>query len=141
MSGALQWIPRAEYGDGQVLRLSLPQRPWSPSSAHIGGGNRAALGAREVYTIRRDELLECRIRFMESEWTAVRRWLLWAQESGQSFKWYSDADDAGWFTVSLESPAAGEPIRPERDGEVGHVYEITVTFRREEAGAFYEAYY
>jgi len=139
----LQWRPRIVYGGEGTetdLALTLPQRPWTPVGQHTGGSERSAIGIRETYTIRREDLLELRLRLTEAEWPDVYAWIGWAQDSGQSFRWFPDRAASTEHTVDLEAPAAGEEIRPERT-EFGAVFEVSITLRRLTPGGFGERYY
>jgi hypothetical protein len=123
---SLPWRPRIVYAATELL-LSLPQRPWTPVLQHVGGSNKAALGIRETYTIRHEDLHEIQLRVTEAEWPAVRHWLRWARGGGE-FTLYPDRDTLASFLVDLESPTANEEIRPERE-TFGSVYELTITLR------------
>jgi hypothetical protein len=134
---SLPWRPRIVYAATELL-LSLPQRPWTPVLQHVGGSNKAALGIRETYTIRHEDLHEIQLRVTEAEWPAVRHWLRWARGGGE-FTLYPDRDTLASFLVDLESPGANEEVRPERT-EYGSVFELTLTLRLlggAEPGAYY----
>lgn len=134
----MRWRPKVEYA-GTTLVFSRPQRPWTPESVATGGHRTSASGVMEAYEIRRDEILEITLRFTEPEWPAVRAWLAHAQRAG-SFDFYSDRNDSTGRTCLLESPAMGEPLRPER-AEYGGDYEMSVRIRAVSGGPWAEAYY
>lgn len=129
----MRWRPRVVYNAGSVtLDFELPQREWTPAPTTIGGSRRSASGAVAAYEVRHDELVEHTIRFSEDEWASVRTWLLWAQD-GQPFDWYDEQTDVDTLdTVTLETPAKGQPIRPTRNAQFPLVYEMTITLRSEE---------
>jgi hypothetical protein len=136
-------VPRAAYGAdlAEQLELSLPQRPWTPILAHAGGGNRSAAGEAERFTLRDEDLLEVRLRYLDHEWPDVRRFLRWARGTGQPFRWWSESADPAYYTVALERPGPNEEIRPERDSEYGAAWDLTLVLRRVEGGGFVEAYF
>lgn len=127
--------PKFVYGaTPTTLALTIAQRPWSPSSQAVGG---AELGAPTpaAYVVRRDELLDVTLRFHESEWAAVRAWLVWAQALPNTFDYFPDLYLSAFHTCYLVSPVMGEPIRPVREETFG-VYEIGLQFRKVDGTAW-----
>jgi hypothetical protein len=127
----IDWRPRIVYGpeeDETDLELELPQRPWSAIDAHTGGGNKSAIGIRETYTIRDEDLHEVVLRITEDELASVREWLRWARGTGQPFLWHPDRDEEDAYTVDLERPGPNDEIRAERT-EYGATFELTITLR------------
>jgi hypothetical protein len=133
---ALQHRPRATYGlagSETTFEPALPQRPWTPMVEDVEGHNEAAMGAREAFTIRQADLLEVRLRVLESEIPALFAFLRWGVR--EWFTWWNDRDEAASFQAILESPRPGERYRPQRDREDHSVFEITLVMRVEGADA------
>jgi hypothetical protein len=133
----LPWRPRIVYGTTSVeLVLDWPQRHWTPALAHEGGGNKSAIGIRERFLIRDEDLWEVRLRFTEEEQPEVFDFLRWARSDSGGFQWYPDRDGTTVYSVDLERPSEREEIRPERDPEYPGMWEITLVLRRLDAGGF-----
>lgn len=135
--------PVVFYDDGelQVLSFTISQRPWIPDSIGVGGSSVAAAGAGEAFEVRRDEILEVRLRFFEMQWPAVRAWLTWAQRTQGSFYFYMEAGvPASARLAYLHSPQMGESMKPER-GEYPGTYERTVELRSADGTPWDRAYF
>ena len=107
---------------------NLPARAWVPADETVGGARIAASGVPATYIVRRDDLLTLVLRFEESEWEDVRDLVVFGQ-SGQTLRWFPDADDAANVPVYLQTPAPGERWAPTRDGQYPRVFEVTLTLR------------
>jgi hypothetical protein len=140
---ALSWRPRVVYGPADTeLVLAWPQRHWTPVLAHEGGGNKSAIGIRERFTIRDEDLWEVRLRFTEAELPDVFAFLRWARSDSGGFLWYPDREDEGAvYSVDMERPGEREEIRPERDPEYPSLWEVTLTLRRLDEGGFPLSYH
>ncbi len=137
----LWWRPLFTYGaQGAQLLLTLPQRHWTPALAHTGGGAKAAIGIRERFTIRSEQLLEVNIRYLDAESEQVFDFLRWAQADAGGFTYHPDQGGATSYAVDLESPGDGEEIRPVRSAEPS-VWEITLVLRRLDDGGMHDAYH
>ncbi len=107
----------------------LPVRAWGRVTPTVGGHRISAAGTPASYIVRRDHILLVPLRFFETEWIDVHALIAWGQ-SGELLTWYPDAlDVATFFSVYLHSPAAGEDIKPSRDGQYPGMLEITIGLR------------
>ncbi len=132
-------IPRIVYnaGAGNVtLNFTYPSSPHNYESTGVGGHDVSAGGVPESFEIRRDQILLWSLVFTEAEWPAVETWLRLAQQQSLSFTFRADALVASEYTVYLESPKLGEPIKPERMSEYIGAFRISLSFRRTTNVAF-----
>ncbi len=120
----MELAPKVVYG-ADTLPFELSQKPWTPSSRMIGGGDRSSARVPETFEIRRDYLLEVRLRFPEGAWQAVSEWLEYGQRGGV-FDFYPDQDIATSYPCYLEKPGVGDEIAPNRSNEPS-TFEISVT--------------
>src|SRR5690606_34156674 len=129
----LLWRPQIEWG-GNLLRLALPCRPWTPVSRGIGGSEVSAAGVPAAYEIRRDRIQRVTLRVLEDEWEQVEAWLEWAQRTALPFRWRFDQDAPSTeYDVYLDAPAMGDGIAPVRSAEFPEAMELTVELRYKEA--------
>lgn len=138
---SLPWIPRISYGSGgsaTEFNFTLPQRPWDPVSAGVGGSEESAAGLISAWQYRRDRGLLIRPRFWEHEWPAVEAWIAWAQH-GMSFG-LNLAQVGASTQCLLVSPRMGERIRPLRT-EFDQVWEIELEVRTVDGSSMYEPYH
>jgi hypothetical protein len=126
----MKWIPKVRYFKNGVttLQLTLPQRLWTPVSTAVGGTGVSAAGVPESFVIRRDQSLDLRLVFRESEWPAVHAWLAWMQDTAGNCLFFPNRAASTYYICYLESPKVGEEIRPER-GDYPGIYEIAVRLR------------
>lgn len=132
-------IPRIVYnaGAGNVtLNFTYPSSPHNYESTGVGGHDVSAGGVPEAYEIRRDQILLWTLVFTESEWLSVETWLRLAQQQQFSFTFRPDKDVATEFTVYLDSPKLGDPIKPERMAEYIGAFRISLSLRRTTSTAF-----
>lgn len=119
---------RFDYG-GVVFETSLPCFPWTPLDETVGGRRIAASGIPAAYIVRRDYMLELRLRIYETEFSDYLSLVSFGQ-SGQSFLWWPDADDLDTVVeVYLQSPLAGESWSPNRVDNFQRVFECSLTLR------------
>jgi hypothetical protein len=125
--------PRFVYGTGgdvTTWTTRLPARPWDYSTPTVGGSRTAASGVPAGYVVRRDFLLDVRLRLYETELADLDALVQWGQLS-ETITFYPDALETGEsFLVYLEHPVAGEEWRPVRLQEYPRVLEVTLTLRR-----------
>jgi hypothetical protein len=133
--------PRFDYA-ATSLTLTIPQRPWVPRTAAVAGTDTSASGIPAAYLVRRDELMEQRIRFDESEWSSVHA-LLTAAQLAEVVTVFPDATEPGTsYDCYLDGPKLGEEdIAPTRDAEYGEVYELLVVWRKVSGSVFTDAFY
>jgi hypothetical protein len=116
---------------GQTLDLSLPMAPWTPRDRGIGGGEKSAAGVPSNYTIRREPLLDLRLRVTEAEWPTLVGFLRAVDDAGIAWSLRPDRDVSTTLTVYLESPSVAndEEITAERDDGDPTVYVVAITVR------------
>jgi hypothetical protein len=119
--------PRFVWATGD-LTMTWPCRAWIPEDSTVGSRDVSASGIPAAYIVRRDDLLNLTQRVTEDEWSDFRAFIA-AVQDGQAFQWYPDAEEAEFFDVYLESPAAGDKWRPSRDGEYPRMFEATIQLR------------
>ena len=108
---------------------TISARAWTPRDATVGGSRTAASGVPASYIVRRDALLDFRLRFWETEWPTVLNLVSYGQGK-QALTWYPDLDDLDVsFSVYLEAPAPGEAFAPERDPDFPRTFELPMTLR------------
>ncbi|MDQ3273626.1 MAG: hypothetical protein M3Q39_00990 [Actinomycetota bacterium] len=126
--------PKIVY-NAVALLFTFPARPWGSGSVGIGAGKEeSAAGVPSVWVTRREYPLRVPLRFYESEWPAVRAWLVWAMDGGGSFSFYPDQADATVYTCYLKSPGPADEIQPVR-GEYPGMMELEVVLRRTTSAA------
>jgi hypothetical protein len=118
----MRWQPRFTWDSGdEVFDLTYSPLLWRESRKTIGGSGRSAAGVLAGFTVRADFLIQVPFRIMADEWERLTEMLAWA-ETGGALVWYpSRADLLTSYTVSLESPLAGEDFTPEPDGQFPRV--------------------
>lgn len=143
----MRWVPKLAYGDPEtVVSLTYDQKPWRVETVGRGGHGLSAAGVPESYQIRRDERVRVRFRFTETEWVSkVRPFVVWAQGSGATFKFYPDKDAAAgsageFYTCYLDAPTMGETVDPVRDPYFG-LLELELVFRISAAGTTFSTVY
>lgn len=121
-------LSRFVYGE-QEFQTTISVRPFTPVDRTIGGSRTSAAGVPASYIVRRDAMIDLVVRIFEDEWTDFLNLLIWGQ-GAESIFWYPDAEDTLTFwEVYLESPMAGQDIRPNRDGNFQRVFEVPITLR------------
>lgn len=113
----MRWLGRFTWDAGtETLDLPYPPQQWRETRKTIGGAGRSAAGVLAGYVARVDHLLALPLRITAAEWPQLVAMLAWA-ETGGTLTWYPDRNDLlTAFTVSIESPLAGEDFTPEPDG-------------------------
>lgn len=131
----MKWIPKFTCG-ATTYSLTQPQKLWTVKSKPYGGGDVSDAGVPEAFIIRRDQLVDIEIRFLESEWSVVDTILNYGQ-TGQSMTfWFDKNDNATQYTVYLESPNVGDgEVTPSRDTYTG-VYTLKMTLRNTSTSPF-----
>lgn len=140
---SLPLLSRFVYGVAGVSDwiMTLPPGAWVRSSGSVGGRRIAGGGVPAAYVVRRDEVLLLPLRFWESEWGDVHALLRWGQ-AGESFLWYPDAAVPGeYYSVWLQSPAAGENVDPSRSTEYPFVLNLTIGLRSVSAAPWLLEFY
>lgn len=134
----MKWIPKFLCG-ATTYTLTQPQKLWTVHSKSHGGGDVSDAGVPEAFIIRRDQLVDVEIRFLESEWAIIDTIIAFGQ-TGQSFTFWFDKDDnATDYVVYLDSPSIGDgDVSPTRDSYVG-VYTLRMTLRTTDASRFLTA--
>lgn len=131
--------PRIEYGAGPiVLDFMYPVGRWREGKETPGyGWSEAASGVREGYRIRRQRLLEIRLRWPEWRHQEVLAWIEAVEDDPQLVSTlYPDSTDAlTFYSVHLLTPEPGEKWYPEHFPFEG-VFEGLFVFRRADFGAF-----
>lgn len=126
---------------GTEFACGISTRPWIPVDQTIGGARTSAAGIPASYVVRRDNLLDLPLRFYESEWQDLKD-LLAAGQGAELIRWFPESDDPFiYFDVWLESPKAGDTIRPTRDSEYPRAMELTITIRGQGAEAPWLEYF
>lgn len=127
----LSFVPSVVY-NAITVPFSIPMRLWDPESKGHGGEGVSGAGIPESFEIRRDELVRLKLRFTESEWAAVRTWLIWAHRNrSTAFTFYFQRSPdlpVGGVSCYLETPKLTDSIKPTR-GETKGTFEIDVTLR------------
>lgn len=128
MPAALPNTPKVVYGSGPTtLLFSIPQRPWEPVVSTVGGTEWSGAGVPATFRISARDVLKLRLRFMESEWPAVRAWIL-AVQMGGAYQWFNDQNDLTSLAMYHDAPAVGQDFGPSR-GEFPGEYALEVTAR------------
>jgi len=122
------------YGDEGDFTTTLPVRAWVPGDRTIGGILFSTGGVPGAFIVRRDPLLNLVLRVEESEWLDVLALVAFGQ-TGQSLLWFPDVDEAPFFTVFLDLPAAGSQWGPERDGQYLRNFDVPLRLRSHPADA------
>lgn len=113
----------------QDFTPTWPAQSFLPESGGgVGSRHISAAGIPASYQVRRDKLAHIVLRLLEDEWPDFDDLINFGQSS-QSFLWYPDAAEASSFLVYLESPAAGQSIKPVPDGQYPRVWQVTITVR------------
>jgi hypothetical protein len=132
----MKWVPKISYGTGPtVVTFTQAQKLWSPSARDIGGSNKSDAGIPEAFIIRRDQLCDVELRFLESEWATVDTWLAYVIQGFSFDFWFNKTDNATKYTVYLESPKVGDDIKPKRE-PYGKVMSLSLTLRTTAGGRF-----
>ena len=132
----MKWVPKISYGiTPTVITFTQTQKLWSVFSRDVGGSNKTDGGIPEAFVIRREQLCEVELGFLESEWATVDAWLANAIQGNSFDFWFNKVDNATKYTVYLESPKAGEDIKPKRES-YGKVYSLSLVLRTTAGGRF-----
>lgn len=126
---------------GLTWETSISAQDWIPMDEAVGGQRISAAGIPASYTVRRDVLLEIRLRVRESEWPSLLNLITYGQ-TAESFVWFPDADNAEeFFDVYLHAPVAGERFAPSRMADYPQVFEASLTLRGAGTDAPWKNYY
>jgi hypothetical protein len=120
-------------GDLVTLDLRWPQMPWRYAIGGVGGSAVAASGIPEAFRIRKDNIASNELRVEEDELPDFLDFLEWARESGATFTFRFDQDDAGTaHTVYLHSPRweDSQEVTFERD-EFLMLFKVPISIRTE----------
>lgn len=121
-------IPTIVYSDTE-LELTEPQKLWTPMARPVGGSATSDAGVLEAFTLRRDQLCKCEIRFTEAQWEAVDTWLEWAQNGGVFTFYFDKSNVDSSYECYLDSPTPGDgEVSPSRDSYSG-IYTLSITIR------------
>ena len=120
-------IPRFVF-DGNTLDLSIPMRPTVPDDETEGGSVDSAAGLPAAYEVRRYDLLQMELRFLDSEWLSVLEFIRYGQRSTGTFSVYPDLNIDEYRTCYLHAPRMGENVRPAR-GEYFGEYVLGIVVR------------
>lgn len=132
--------PKVVYGSPPTtLLFSLPQRPWEPVVATVGGTDWSGASVPASFRISVRDKLRIRLRFMESEWPAVREWIL-AVQMATSYQWFKDQTALDSITFYHDTPAIGEDFGPTR-GDYPGEYALEVTARATTSAVIDARYY
>lgn len=112
----------------QDFTPTWPAQSFLPESGGVGSRHISAAGIPASYQVRRDKLAHVVLRIREDEWPDLDELVEFGQSS-QAFTWYPDADEGTSFQVYLESPAAGQSLRPTPDGQYPRVWQVTLVLR------------
>lgn len=125
------WIPKAVYGV-TTLNFTQPVNAWEESSEGVGAGDEAASGIGAAIEIRTDEVVALVLRFLESEYGAVRDYVRWAQRNRHLTHEFTflKTDVTTVRTVRWHGPHLGTPFAPKRRGEFLPLYEFPIQLRR-----------
>lgn len=127
----LAFVPQVIY-NAVTVTFTVPMRLWEPESIGVGGSGVSAAGIPESFEIRRDEVVNVKIRFTEAEWADVRTWLIWAHRNpSTAFTFYFQRSPdlpSGGVSCYLEKPKPTESIKPTR-GETKGTFELDLTLR------------
>lgn len=129
----LAFVPQVVYSaSNTVVPFTIPMRLWEPDSHAVGGEGVSAAGIPEAFIIRRDEKAHLKLRFTESEWAAVRTWLIWAHNNrATAFTFYFQRSPdlpVGGIAAYLDAPKATDSIKPTR-GETKGTWDLEITIR------------
>lgn len=131
--------PKFQYPKttGTTLQFTISQRRWKYRDSSVGGSRASASDLVATRVIRRDRLLDVTLRFEESERADVIAMIEWMQEHpNTAAQWWPDGDVAGTSEdVLLRDPMPGKDIQID-DGDVGGVYETTITLKKADGSAW-----
>lgn len=125
------------HATGSAWNASLPASPHEEDVGGEGGAHVTASGVPESYVIREDYIAEINLRFLESEWPALRTQLQYARNTSTSFTYRFDQDDASSeYEVYLDAPVWPEKLAPRRDEQYRAAMRLTIRIRTEDGTAF-----
>lgn len=134
-------IQEGEAGE-VVLEPIHPCLTWDPVDGSVGSRTISGAGVPAAYVARRDALLDVRVRLMETELGDAIAFLRAAQL--EPLRWYPDStqlDPEDGFDVFLESPAAGEAIRPQRDTSYQRLFVLPLVLRAADADVAWPVFF
>lgn len=132
----LRWTPQFDVGvDGvESVFLSYPVQVFVHGGRTAGTHRRTATGIPHTAITQRYRTIGLTLRFIEAEWEAVRRMLVWGQ-TGASFGWHpndipyaNDIEDV--VEVYLDSPRVRDGFRPERDPQIPWLMRLSIVLCR-----------
>lgn len=126
------WFEWGLTGSESEHEFEWPQKPWKYGFGGVGGSATAASGEPEAYEIREDNIVFLQLRVLESELAVLRSLLRFARNSGTTFTFRFDTDDAATeYSVYLHSPRWEDMkmIEWERDEEYPEVFVVPVALR------------
>lgn len=144
MTHELAWRSRFVYGTGgdvSAWETLLPVRPWTRPTRTVGGSRVAAGGIPAAYVVRRDYLLNLRLRLFEVELDELQALVTWGQNA-ETILWYPDADDlATSYTVYLEEPGAGGSWEESLTDGLERIVEVELVLRLVAGGPWAPLYF
>lgn len=132
----MRWLGLFTWNVTESLACAFPPALWTEERATIGGAERSGGGVLAGYVVREDQRLHLPLRILADEWPGLRALQAWA-ETGAEFEWMPDIDHPDVaFTVTLDSPRAGESLFPSPDSQYPRVRLVTLVLRRADGQPF-----
>jgi hypothetical protein len=122
-------VPSIVYSGGSFT-LSLPLPRWSYRQRALGGMAVSDAGVVADFLRRRDQLIDVRLRYLDSERTAVMTWLETVRNAGVTTFRFDSTDAGTQYTVYVDAPRMGtDELQEEPDDQYLGAWSVALTFR------------